>query len=237
MKAKVDIPKEVLEQIKDGPPKTGRKVRQINWFDEETGKLLSTATGHVQSAFGVGWVMFNKRKVRGLCKDLPATAVTVLLFLMAKQTYSEAVQTTWVSLGRELGLSQSTMLRVADVLRRKGVVRDVSMEGQRAILLNPELTACGRSSLATRRTLWHLAYVMQGITTSRTPMVVNDVEELRDSPALRGGLENLAQRMEAVDLETGEILGPKSATNIAFNNTKDISAGPPSMMRGDDDEE
>ena len=78
---------------------------------------------------------------------------------------------------------------------------------------------------------------MQGITTSRTPMVVNDVEELRDSPALRGGLESLAQRMEAVDLETGEILGPKSATNSAFNNTKDISADPPSMMRGNDDEE
>ena len=181
--------------------------------------------------------MFNKRKVRGLCKDLPATAVTVLLFLMAKQTYSEAVQTTWVSLGRELGLSQSTMLRVADVLRKKGVVRDVSMEGQRAILLNPELTACGRSSLATRRTLWHLAYVMQGITTSRTPMVVNDVEEIRDSPAMRGGLEDLANRMASVDLETGEILGPKSAASIAYNNAKANSADTSSVLRGDDVEE
>lgn len=206
----VEIPKAAMDALRERP-KEGRKIRQINWFDEQTGKLLSTTTGSVKTAFGVGWVMFNKRRVREYCKELPNTSVVVLFYLMAKQTYSEAVQTTWSNVARELGFSTATMTRAAAELKRRHIVRDVTMEGQRAILLNPELTACGRSSLSSRRTLWHLADVMQEITTSRAPMVVNDIEEIRDSPALRRDIDAVADRMSRVDLETGEIKEPELA--------------------------
>lgn len=207
-----------------------RKIRQVNWFDAETGKLLSTTTGQQKSAFGLGWAMFNKRLLRSAATNLPATALRVLVYLTSRQTYSEYVSMTWQAIADDLGIGRTAISDASRLLTAKNYVKPAKIDGQRVILLNPDLTACGRSSLGARRTLWHLADVIKGISNSPTPTIYNDLEEIRDELAQRQSRKGIDWDAELaasrafnrqpppnIDPETGEILDTALPPSAAPN--------------------
>lgn len=151
-------------------------VKQVNIYDKRTGKLLSTSTSSVGKTFGVGWCMCKKDKLREAGKLLSGLEARLILFLYGKQTYGEYVSITAEHLARELVSSPWRIRLALQQLQELNYVKKVRIDGNAAILLNPHITACGRSSVRIRRALWNVADDLSKITKSTPQLATMEVD-------------------------------------------------------------
>ena len=164
--------KRISEEI--GKYQGEQPIKQVNVYDRRTGKLMSTSTKIIGKTFGVGWVMSQKQQMIEAARTFNGSTCRVWLYLMAKQTYGDYVLVGTDFLARELGTNRTVVGAAIKELEERHYLKRVNIDGNKGFIINPNLTACGRSAVYTRRALWRITEALEKIST-RPPLLASTV--------------------------------------------------------------
>lgn len=174
----------VAEQVEKA--QSEQPVKQVNIYDKRTGRLLSTSTKMVGKSFGIGWCMCKKDVMRQAALTLSGSTLRVLMYLYSKQTYGEYVMVGVNHIARELQTGGWRIGEALKALEEGRYIKKVIIDGNRGFLLNPEMTACGRSAVYQRRALWQIAENLQKVTTTTPMLTTIPLNEKYDAPTKSG---------------------------------------------------
>ena len=155
--------KRISEEI--GKYQSEQPIKQVNIYDRRTGRLMSSSTKMVGKTFGIGWVMSQKRQLVDAAKDFTGSTLRVWVFLMGKQTYGDYVLCGTDYLAKELGTNRTVIGQAIRELEERQFLQRVNIDGNRGFILNPNVTACGRSAVYTRRALWRINEAIGKLST------------------------------------------------------------------------
>lgn len=166
--------KRISEEI--GKYQSEQPIKQVNIYDRRTGRLMSSSTKMVGKTFGVGWVMNQKSQLLNAAKDFTGSTLRVWVFLMGKQTYGDYVLCGTDYLAKELGTNRTVIGQAVRELEERHFLQKVNIDGNRGFILNPNITACGRSAVYTRRALWRINEAISKLST-KPPLLSSTIPE------------------------------------------------------------
>lgn len=164
-------------------------LKQVNIYDGGTGKLISTSTSKRANLLGFGWAMVDKKRLATVSRRLNTAALRLLINLVSRQNYGEYVRCSRSTLANDLGVHVNTINRALNTLTANDYIARLTVDGQQVILLNPNFTCCGRSTVPVRRRLWDQYKAMAPLGTLASQYKVEGGDIVAENDQLRDDVQ------------------------------------------------
>lgn len=132
--------------------------RYINLFqlvDKETGEIKSESRWS-GSMLGDDYFVLYKKSIDTLIHDseAPETALKIFMKLCTMQTFEAAVVVSRTFLMNDLKCTRKTLWRSLTYLKEHAYIMETKVNGHSAFVINPDVSNCGKASIATKRKMF-----------------------------------------------------------------------------------
>ena len=121
----------------------GKIATKITILDGDTGEVIKDVF-YRGTQNGDDWVIVYREPFMNLTLNAPPAALKVFITLMTKQEFEGGIHMTKRAVAEKLKVSYDNVMRAFKWLKEHDYVREHKVDGVPEILLNPEVTTCGK---------------------------------------------------------------------------------------------
>lgn len=121
----------------------GKIATRVIISDSETGKIIKDVY-YRGTQNGDDWVIVYRDAFENLACNAPLTAWKVFGILASKQEFEGGIHITKKAIAEKLKVSYDNVMRGFKWLKENGYVKEHKVDGVPEILLNPDVTTCGK---------------------------------------------------------------------------------------------